>query len=180
MQYIRSTHPTKKLSEKFLGPFKIITQPGSHSFTLSLPDSMQSIHPVFHVSQLEPATPNSISRHLQTPPPPIEVNSELESLKSSTLRLTRGIGPADSCTWSAGPVMKAPTRRCPGSLPLNLGTPRSLYRTSTWPTPTSLDLSLSFLNFILIYLLITLDILVLTDSIRSTLQTHFGLGLGLC
>ena len=77
-QYIRSTRPTKKLSEKFLGPFEIIAQPGSHSFTLRLPDSMRSIHPVFHVSQLEPATPNSIPGRVQTPPPPIEVDGEPE------------------------------------------------------------------------------------------------------
>ena len=50
----------KKLSEKFLGLFEIIAQPSSHSFTLCLPDAMHSIHPVFHVSQLEPATLNSI------------------------------------------------------------------------------------------------------------------------
>ena len=39
---------------------------------------MRSIHPVFHVSQLEPATPNSIPGRVQTPPPPIEVNTEPE------------------------------------------------------------------------------------------------------
>ena len=33
-QYFRSTRPTKKFSEKYLGPFEIIAQAGSHSFTL--------------------------------------------------------------------------------------------------------------------------------------------------
>lgn len=37
---------------------------------------MQCIHPVFHVSQLEPSVPNSIPNHTQPPPPPIEVNGE--------------------------------------------------------------------------------------------------------
>ena len=77
-QYIRSTQPMKKLSKKFLGPFEIIAQPGSHSFTLRLLDSMRSIHPVFHVSQLEPATPDSIPGRVQTPPLPIEVDGEPE------------------------------------------------------------------------------------------------------
>jgi len=39
---------------------------------------MRSIHPVFHVSQLEPATLNTIPNHIQPPPPPVEVNGEPE------------------------------------------------------------------------------------------------------
>ena len=59
-KYFHSTHPLKKLSEKYLGPYSIIARPGTHSFTLKLPDSMCSIHPVFHVAQLELAIPNTI------------------------------------------------------------------------------------------------------------------------
>src|SRR3979490_2978708 len=55
---IQTTRPSKKLSEKYLGPFKIIAQVGSVSFTLRLPENMRAIHPVFHVSMLEPSTPN--------------------------------------------------------------------------------------------------------------------------
>ena len=55
---IRTTQPSKKFTEKFLGPFEILAQVGSVSFTLRLPDSMRSIHPIFHVSMLEPSTPN--------------------------------------------------------------------------------------------------------------------------
>jgi len=76
--YFHSTHPFKKLSEKNLGPFEIIACLGSHSITVRLPDSMHSVHPVFHVSQLEPATPNTIPNHIQPPPPPVEVNGEPE------------------------------------------------------------------------------------------------------
>ena len=39
---------------------------------------MKSVHPVFHVSQLEPAVPNVIPNRVQTPPPPVEVDGELE------------------------------------------------------------------------------------------------------
>jgi hypothetical protein len=77
-KYFHSTHPSKKLSEKNLGPFEIIACPGSHSITVQLPDSMRSIHPVFHMSQLEPATLNTIPTHIQPPPPPVEVNREPE------------------------------------------------------------------------------------------------------
>jgi hypothetical protein len=77
-KYFHSTRPSKKLSEKNLGPFEIIARPGSHSITVQLPDSMCSVHPVFHVSQLEPATLNTIPNRIQPPPPPVEVNGEPE------------------------------------------------------------------------------------------------------
>ena len=75
-QFFRTTRPSKKLSEKFLGPYEIIARPGSHSVTLQLPDSLRAVHPVFHVSMLEPAFPNTIPDRVQPPPPP--VNDELE------------------------------------------------------------------------------------------------------
>ena len=77
-QNFRTTRPSKKLSEKFLGPYEIIAQVGSVSFTLRLPDSMRSIHPVFHVSMLEPATPNEIPNRIQSPPPPVDIDGEPE------------------------------------------------------------------------------------------------------
>ena len=39
---------------------------------------MRAVHPVFHVSQLEPTTPNVIPNRVQPPPPPIEVDGEPE------------------------------------------------------------------------------------------------------
>ena len=77
-KYFWSTRPSKKLSEKNLGPYAIIVQVGSHSFTLRLPDSMCAVHPVFHVSQLEPAMPNTIPNWTQPPPPPVKVDGEPE------------------------------------------------------------------------------------------------------
>ncbi len=62
--------------EKFLGPFEIIAQPGSYSFTLKLPSDLHVIHPVFHVSQLEPVEENIIPNRTQPPPPPVEVDGE--------------------------------------------------------------------------------------------------------
>ena len=59
-QFFHTTHPSKKLADKFLGPYKVIAQPGTHLVTLQLPDNLCAIHLVFHVSMLEPATPNTI------------------------------------------------------------------------------------------------------------------------
>ena len=39
---------------------------------------MHAIHPVFHVSQLEPASSSSIPSRVPTPPPPVLVEGELE------------------------------------------------------------------------------------------------------
>src|SRR5467141_3035294 len=75
-QFFRTTRPSKKLSDKFLGPYEILAQPGTHSVTLQLLDSLRAVHPVFHVSMLEPATPNPIPDRIQPPPPPITVDNE--------------------------------------------------------------------------------------------------------
>jgi len=77
-KYFWSTRPSKKLSEKNLGPYTIIAQVGSLSFRLRLPDSMRTVHPIFHVSQLELAIPNTIPDRIQPPLPPVEVDGEPE------------------------------------------------------------------------------------------------------
>ena len=77
-EFFRSTRPSKKLSEKYLGPFEIISKVGPQSFTLRLPHTMRAVHPVFHVSQLKVATPNTIPNRVQPPPPPVEIEGEPE------------------------------------------------------------------------------------------------------
>src|SRR5260221_7036671 len=58
VKFFRTRQPSKKLLEKNLGPYDVIGKPGTHSVTLCLPHQFCSVHPVFHVSQLEPARPN--------------------------------------------------------------------------------------------------------------------------
>jgi hypothetical protein len=77
-KFFRTTRPMKKLSEKYFGPFKIIAQAGTLSFTLWLPDSMCTVHLVFHVSMLEPHTDNTIPNCIPPPPEPIDIDSEIE------------------------------------------------------------------------------------------------------
>ena len=77
-EHFRTTWPSRKLSEKYAGPFEIIGQAGSRSFIVKLPNSLWSVHPVFHVSMMEPHFPNTIPDRTQSPPPPIEVEGELE------------------------------------------------------------------------------------------------------
>ena len=75
-QFFRTTRLSKKLSEKYLGPYEIISQPGTLLFTLRLPESMHSVHPVFHVSMLEPATSNTFSKRIQLVPAPVIIDGE--------------------------------------------------------------------------------------------------------
>jgi hypothetical protein len=77
-QFFRTTRPTKKLADKFLGPYEIVAQPGTHSFTLWLPQALQAVHSIFHVSMLEPHLPNTIPNRNEEPPAPIEIEGELK------------------------------------------------------------------------------------------------------
>jgi len=77
-QYFRTTRPSKKLSERYLGPYEIIAQPSPQSFTLQLPETMRAVHPVFHVSMLEPATPNTFQQCSEPPPAPVIIDGEPE------------------------------------------------------------------------------------------------------
>ena len=77
-KFFCTTRPSKKPSEKFLGPFEILTHTGSHSHTLHLPDTICGVHPVFHVSTLEPVIPNKIPNWTLSPPPLFKVQGELE------------------------------------------------------------------------------------------------------
>ena len=73
-QFFWTTQPSKKLSKKYLGPYKIISQPSTLSFTLWLLESMHSVHSVFHVSMLEPAMSNTFSERIQLAPTPVIID----------------------------------------------------------------------------------------------------------
>jgi hypothetical protein len=72
-KYIKTTRPTAKFAEQFLGPYEIIAKPSSASYTLRLPKALRGIHPVFHVSQLEPHTPNPFPGREEPPPAAVEI-----------------------------------------------------------------------------------------------------------
>ena len=76
--HIRTTRPTRKLSERFLGPFEVLTKVSNQSYSIRLSQDLRGVHPVFHVSQLEPYSENTIPNRVQSPPPPVEIDGELE------------------------------------------------------------------------------------------------------
>ena len=76
--HFRTTQPSKKLFKKNLEPYEIIAKVRKASFTLQLPNHLRTVHPIFHVSQLEPATLNTIPNRVQSLPLPIEVDKDIE------------------------------------------------------------------------------------------------------
>ena len=78
VQFFHTTQLSKKLAEKYLGPFEVIAQVGTQLFTLCLPNSMRGVHSICHILMLKPTHGNVIPEHTQSPPPPVEIDGELE------------------------------------------------------------------------------------------------------
>ncbi|KAE8238369.1 hypothetical protein A4X06_0g8816, partial [Tilletia controversa] len=112
---IKTTRPSKKLDFRRAGPFKILSKVGKVSYKLDLPSSMSGLHPVFHISMLEPyhdpASGSSLPR-APAPPPPDIINDmpeyEVETiLAKRTYRrqvqyLVKWVGyPLHDATWEA-------------------------------------------------------------------------------
>ncbi len=74
---LKTRRPNDKLDYRHLGPFRVSKQVNEVAYRLDLTSSMK-IHPVFHVSLLEPYRESTIPGRLPTPPPPIEINKEEE------------------------------------------------------------------------------------------------------
>ncbi|MBW0558016.1 hypothetical protein O181_097731 [Austropuccinia psidii MF-1] len=75
---IKSTRPTKNLSERWLGPFPILKKVSTRVYHLKLPSQWKSIDPVFHISLLEPVKTSAIPNRNQEPPPQIIIEEEEE------------------------------------------------------------------------------------------------------
>jgi hypothetical protein len=86
---VKTTRPSDKLDHKRLGPFIITDKIGKAAFRLRLPSSMK-IHPVFHVTLLEPFRPNDIPGRIQDPSPSVIIDDyeefEAEEILDSRIR----------------------------------------------------------------------------------------------
>ena len=77
---VRTQRPSKKLDWKRLGPYTILQKIGTQAYRLQLPPTMK-LHPVFHVSLLEPYHAPSaakFSRRSKLPPPPVIIDKQSE------------------------------------------------------------------------------------------------------
>ncbi len=66
---------TKKLLNKWLGPFEVVKRVGEVAYEMSLPASMSRIHPVFHVSLLRKYQDGG---RQSSPPPAVLLDGEEE------------------------------------------------------------------------------------------------------
>jgi hypothetical protein len=74
---IKTNRPCDKLDYRRLGPFSIQKQINPVAYRLELPPSMK-VHPVFHISLLEPYKESAIPGRIQQPLPCIEVENHIE------------------------------------------------------------------------------------------------------
>ncbi|MBW0512068.1 hypothetical protein O181_051783 [Austropuccinia psidii MF-1] len=78
--------------KRWLGPFPILKKFSTHAYHLNILSQWKSIHPVFHISLLEPVKTSTIPNWHQDPPPPIIIEEEEECKVSQILdsKLKRG------------------------------------------------------------------------------------------
>lgn len=113
---IKTKRPSNKLDHRRLGPFKVIKQVNPVAYELDLPETLK-IHPVFHVSLLEPSKPQSIPGRVLPPPPQIELEGQEEYEVTQILDSRfhhgqlqylvdwKGYGPSDQ-TWQTKDQVK--------------------------------------------------------------------------
>ena len=77
---IRTTHLTKKLNYKWLGPYTIDRVISRNAYQLKLPTSFGQVHPVFSVTLLPPHDDDPITEHQECHllPPPLVVHNSVE------------------------------------------------------------------------------------------------------
>ena len=68
--------PSRKLSDRQLGPFEIMEKVGELDYRLKLPWGKHRIHPVFHVDKLYPHQGNEINGERPEEPGPIELEED--------------------------------------------------------------------------------------------------------
>jgi hypothetical protein len=74
---LRTNCPSCKLDNRRHGPFTVIKEVGKYAYQPDLPATMD-VHPVFHVSLLEPTRWDPLPGQQLPPPEPIVVDGESE------------------------------------------------------------------------------------------------------
>ena len=99
-KYIRTKRPTKKLSPRLYGPFKVLEKQGNRAFKLDISPRWK-IHPVFHVSLLEQYIVSDRPNREQPTRDPEDVEGDMEwevekIVKSEIITYTRKVRRVDN------------------------------------------------------------------------------------
>ena len=75
---IKTKRKSKKLDHKMRGPFKVKRLIGSYAYELALPYGAGKVHPVYHISLLEPYHRNEIpGRRSPSPQPVVDLGDDI-------------------------------------------------------------------------------------------------------
>ena len=96
---IRTRRPTKKLSPRLYGRFKVFKKRENRAFKLDI-SPREKIHPIFHVSLLEPYKVSDRPNREQPPQEPEDIEGEMEwevqkIVKSKIITYTRKVRRVD-------------------------------------------------------------------------------------
>ncbi|KAL5524985.1 hypothetical protein ACEPAF_8854 [Sanghuangporus sanghuang] len=75
---IKTIRPTKKMDDKWFGPFEVVEKVGASTYRLKLPKTWKKVHPVFNEILLKPAIQPSFESQKKLPPPPPVIIDEQE------------------------------------------------------------------------------------------------------
>ncbi|KAL5533015.1 hypothetical protein ACEPAF_4789 [Sanghuangporus sanghuang] len=90
---IKTIRPTKKMDDKWFGPFEVVEKVGASAYRLKLPKTWKKVHPVFNEILLKPAVQPSFESQKKPPPPPPVIIDEQEEYEVEEIldsRLHRG------------------------------------------------------------------------------------------
>jgi hypothetical protein len=113
-----ANRPCRKLAYKYFGPFQVEQRVGELAYKLTLPDDAR-IHPIFHVSQLKPFTPDYTPVFADLPRPPDLAARDLTPEKILDRRLKKrgnepviqlkvqwATRPPEEATWEDADVLR--------------------------------------------------------------------------
>ncbi|KAL5525002.1 hypothetical protein ACEPAF_8871 [Sanghuangporus sanghuang] len=90
---IKTIRPTKKMDDKWFGPFEVMERVGASAYKLKIPKTWKHVHPVFNEILLKPAVQPSFESQKKPPPPPPVIIDEQEEYEVEEIldsRLHRG------------------------------------------------------------------------------------------
>jgi hypothetical protein len=88
-QNLKLARPTRKFSERYIGPYRISEQVSEVAFRLQLPAELFRLHPVFHVSLLRPVLESQLEGRIIPPPGPVDLDTgefEVADIVDSRIR----------------------------------------------------------------------------------------------